>query len=733
MKASIFTAICILMFFPSLAGGEMPDDAEVMGDISLGELLNLEVTVATKTAMAVEEAPSIVSVITGEEIENMGARNIVDVLRTVPGFDLTYSNNTPGHIMTIRGIQSQSFNRKVKIMIDGHSMQAMYFSTPYDHFRCLPIAGIKQIEIIRGPGSALYGTGAFLGAVNIITKDGGDEPSKLSFEGGSHDTIKPSGELSYKKGDWKIRAYAHHYETEGHEREIREDFAGKRPIFESSAPGPMNTNLETQNLNLKINHNDFYFAGFFQKLNTDTPAGVARVLTDEDDLDQLYSYAELGYKMRLSDRSGLNFRAFYDYAAIDHVFEIFPEETSALYEGFAADEGMYGEPQGKWSVAGGEIMSDYEVWQGIQLVGGVSCEYYRQWDITHHANYNLTGADLVVDGVNYPRFPYVRLEGDGLADISENGNYNQDADRTVYAMYAQGMFDFKKLFSLEKGVEALSLTAGVRYDDYSDFGNTANPRFGLVYAPVKRFYFKALYGTAFRAPDTNEMYVSNNPSGSGNPDLNPETITTMEFLAGCQITKHLSFNLTYFNVEAEDLVQRVNRAYVNIGRMESNGVEGEFRAGFDRHKYGYVNFTWQEVRDTTNLTIESAGGQSYSQGDYNPGSVPEIIANAGVNYDLHKYVLANVWVNYTGERDRSEQKTWSGDELVPVDGREPVKERFLTNISLTFANFAKGLELRVSGYNVFDVDHRDPEPSGRITDDLPGAGRTVMGKISYSF
>ncbi|MCP4349409.1 MAG: TonB-dependent receptor [Desulfobacterales bacterium] len=72
-------------------------------------------------------------------------------------------------------------------------------------------------------------------------------------------------------------------------------------------------------------------------------------------------------------------------------------------------------------------------------------------------------------------------------------------------------------------------------------------------------------------------------------------------------TENLNFNLTYFNVKAEDLVQLVNKVYINVGRMESKGVEGELRVNWDRFKYGYINFTWQKVRDTTNMTIKSEG------------------------------------------------------------------------------------------------------------------------------
>ncbi len=155
------------MLVPTIPGAAQ-EKAGGIDDISLGDILNLDITVATKTKTTVQEAPSIVSVITADEIRNMGARNITDVLRTVPGFDMTLSSNSAAYQMNIRGMRSSAQNDKIKLMIDGHSMSALWGSDQ-QLFNVAPIANVRQIEIIRGPGSALYGTGAFLGVVNIVT------------------------------------------------------------------------------------------------------------------------------------------------------------------------------------------------------------------------------------------------------------------------------------------------------------------------------------------------------------------------------------------------------------------------------------------------------------------------------------------------------------------------------------------------------------------------------------
>jgi len=97
-------------------------------------------------------------------------------------------------------------------------------------------------------------------------------------------------------------------------------------------------------------------------------------------------------------------------------------------------------------------------------------------------------------------------------------------------------------------------------------------------------------------------------------------------------------------------------------------------------------------------------------------------------------VIANISMNYTGKRERTEEKTWSGETLVYRDQREPVDERWLLNASLAFRNiFCKGLDFQISGFNLLDVDHRDPDVNGNIANDLPRPGRTISGRITYRF
>ncbi len=660
------------------------------------------VTVATKTAMTVQEAPSIVSVITGEQIRNMGARDIIDVLRIVPGFDLNYFGSNNEHRVYVRGMGS-ALNEKIKIMINGHSLYAFAGTDPDVHFDKIPIHSIKRIEIIRGPGSAIYGTGAFLGIINIITRQGGDEPSRISLGAGSFNTADPYAELSYKDGDIRAYLYADCFRTDGYDGIVESDMATVTPGFSPSASRELTSETEHYTFQSNISYKDFHFSGFFQKvMDTNSPMGVY-ALTDENDIESFCTYGTLEYRRPIADRGSLLIKAYYDYADYKAEFEDWPEETAALF-GAPPGEGLLSALEGNWSAWGAEITPDYKPHPGVHLMGGASYEHVGISDVDYALNYDyFTGY--------YPG---------GLTSLP---GYD-DADRAVTAAYLQGIFDLKKLFFPQSGVKNLTLTIGGRHDHYDDVGSSTNPRFGIVYAPGEKLWFKALYGKAFRAPSLMELKYMDQ-------SLIPERIATVEGLVGYHFTKNISASITGFSVSTEELIQIIT-SYQNIGSTESYGAEAEFKAAFGKNRYAYLNFTWQDVKDTAYEIIPGTDPEQ-RQDDFHPGSTPEFYANIGLNYGFTEKIVSHISLNCTGEKKRSEAKKWDGGKLVRGDARDPVEERWLLNASLRFRDIpAKGMEIQISGFNLLDEDHRDPY-GATVQNDIPRPGRTFAGRISYSF
>ncbi len=747
MKKNIAVFMIILCATFSLA-----EEQNYM-DMSLEELLNMEISVATKSKMKAEDAPSIVSVITSKEIRNMGAKDIWDILRGVPGLDIVNACETKTYVIGVRGLQGRN---KTLFMINNHSV----YDYPYQGYNYIidriPIANISRIEIIRGPGSAIYGAGAFTGVINIITKDGGEDSSKIAAEAGSFSTYRPNAEFSYNKDDLKIYIYADYYESDGDDQKIESDLAGSdvapiisagplvgQPVFASGTPERMNLEEKSYNLQSKVTYKNFKFNTFLIGRETNN-AGVIKLFSDENEQKALNFGMDLKYNMPFNnDDEKLSVRLFYDYQDDDFLYELFPEETAQLHNGYAtlfglpfdqfpSGEGVYGNPKNKGRGMGAEIMFEYNKIKATKLITGLYFEKIKEYDIQHYANSNVTGADLEVDGVTYPFFPYVYFGG--MKDISENGNWTTDETlkRTIRAVYMQGSLDLKELLSIGDGAKSLYLTAGIRYDDYDDVGSSTNPRIGIVYSPIEKLYFKLLYGEAFRAPIFTELYTRNNPATIGNPNVDPETIKTFELLIGYNFTKKIKSNITFFKLKVEDVISPVAqsgtavRLYDNVGTIESKGIEGEIKYIIDKNKYVFFNATYVDIEDTTNLPITG----NDTQGDYFPGTAANIYCNMGVNIDFTEKINFNTYLNYIGKRDRSEEK---GTDLEQLDQRDSIDDVTLVNMSLSFRNFIKGLEVQLSVFNLFDEDHRDPELEQKLKYDFPNPERTFYTRVSYAF
>jgi len=420
---------------------------------------------------------------------------------------------------------------------------------------------------------------------------------------------------------------------------------------------------------------------------------------------------------------------YFDYGFQNPEMEIFSEETMSGVFGWENGESAYGRPYGKNRNLGTEARFDREFSSSIQFAGGASVEYYETYDVKSYASANITGRPLELDGIVYKPYEYL---GE-LKDISENANWLRESQRTITAVYGQGTFDIRELLSIQNGIDALSLTAGVRYDRYSDFGSTVNPRLGLTFSPISDMYIKVLYGSAFRAPTVKEMYSINNPVRHGNPNLKPEKIYTFETQVGYNLTQNISANITYFNILANDIIQSQGMTTVNTGIMKSAGVEAEMKLRYSQEKYAYCNFTYQDVKNTTRSTIVSDTGRKYTQESFFPGSVASVLGNLGFNYDITKYLIGNIYLNYVGEKKRSNEKIWSGESLEHIDSRPSIDPCLLANLSFTIQDVFDGIRLQLSMYNLLNSDHRDPDPDGKIKNDLPRELRSFQMRISYVF
>jgi outer membrane receptor for ferrienterochelin and colicin len=191
LAASLAGAICLLLTSATLRA-QTPD----LSQASLEELMNIKVISASKYLQSSETAPSLVTVVTADEIQKYGYRTLADILRSVGGFYVTYDRHDSSVGMRGFGPLDEN-NARVLVLLDGHRLNdPIHNGTNIGTDFLLDVDLIDRVEVIRGPSSSLYGTNAFLGVLNIITKRGAQMRGvELSSEAGSFNTYK--GRVTY--------------------------------------------------------------------------------------------------------------------------------------------------------------------------------------------------------------------------------------------------------------------------------------------------------------------------------------------------------------------------------------------------------------------------------------------------------------------------------------------------------------------------------------------------------
>ena len=664
-----------------------------------------EVTIATRHETQVSKAPSIVTVITDEEIKNLGYRTFVEILRTVPGFEILKTGALGDTIPAVRGFAGDN---KVRVMLNGHLVNNPLRGGAFVNFDDFPVEGIKRIEIIRGPGSAMYGENAFLGVINIITKDAKDiDGIKVSSGYGSFDTYDENIIFGETYGKVGVSGMVHYRQTDGFDGIVERDSQTMVDDSLSSlgfpkaslAPGKVHDGRQEFDLNLKVAYKDFYIEGLYINKNVGPFVGPQYALNNESDVENNYVFGEAGYKKTFDERLTLKPRIYYDQFDRNIYSESLPEGStiSSDTDGDSVADTYYTYPNGYIvnsklieRVAGTEIPFDYELFDGNMLTLGLEYRYVKQTNIHFLSN---------VDPVTLEPL-------DSIQDFSESYPQIDKATRGIWSVYLQDTWDI---------TDALNFTVGVRHDHYSDFGGTTNPRSGLTWAFMKNASLKFLYGEAFRAPSFSEMHAiyQKNSIIRGNKDLDPETVRPYETGLSYKFNKYVSSSVNYFFNDIKDLIvlrtvesaQNTSR-YENFGDARIQGVEMETKVDITKGNYVFMNYTFQSPED--------------DDGDKLP-FVAKHKGNFGVNVHYWKYLNTNLSTFVSGPRSREEG-----------DSRDDLPAYTLLNLSVIGKEFFKTMEVYGTVYNLLDKDYSDPGPTS-IPEDLSRPGRTFFIGLSYQF
>ena len=688
---------------PARAGDGDPARDDELAGLTLEELLDTPIVAATGYQQRASAAPSSVTVITGEEIRQLGHRTLNDVLRSMRGVYVVDDRNY-GYTGMRGFLLPGDYNSRVLLLIDGRRINdVVYGYAPVGLDFPLSIDDIARVELIRGPGSAVHGSNAFFAVINVITVDGrGQRGLRATAEGGALAPTLGSpaddrrllpravrGSLSY--GDRflsdELGLYlSGSFHLHGGQPELY------FPEFDGATDATCVDHLSLAEIpcdGIARSNDGEVVATAFAKarfrgftlsggaLHRDKEVATAAFQTIFNDpafhtIDE-HGFVDLEYEGDLTERLELRARVFFHhyYYRADYPYDVREE----------ADEGA---PLGGFRV----INRDQTTAQTVGTTAQVTHRLRRPGRAVDRLVTSL-GVDAENRFEQHPR------------NFDLGGAVYLDDDRSSIVLGAFGQLEARVL-------RRLRLHAGGRLDYHADsFGLAASPRIAAVYSPVDQTHLKALYGTSFRAPSHYERFYSG-PLYLPSPDLEPERIRTVEGIAERFLDDDVRLLVAGYWYRIDDLiVQELNQEglarFVNqSGHVTARGVEFEFEGRWDQVR-ARMSYGWQRAEDDDGERLVNSPRQLVKLA---------IIAPLG----------AGVVGAYEGLLT---------DERTSVRGAE-IEARFVSNLKLTRADIAPGLTASLSVRNLFDVAYADPGSRDHRQERIPQERRTLWLALTYA-
>lgn len=692
----------------------LSNTAVFAGDEDLALLYGDEesVSIATGSSKPLHLAPSVASVITAEEIKAMGATDLDQVLETVPGLHVSRSFDRLNAIYSIRGIHTSS-NPQVLFMVDGVRLTDGTTGARPPSFR-LPVENIQRVEVVRGPGSAVYGADAFAGVINVVTKtyegmQGLSSGARLgSFN--SHDVWLQNGA---PLGGWDTSFSLEWLKTAGDDSRVLQsdlqtvlDNAFSLVPGASLAPGPMNTKYDIIDTSFRLSRGPWKIGywGWFQR-DSGVGPGVAGALDNSGHTEIDSHVVDVDYHRSLS--ASLDLSARYSFQVLDQFtsFTLFPPgavlpigadgniDFNAPAGLVLFPDGIIGNPGGKEDRHLLDLALIYSGLKRHRLRLGIGAS-----DVYADTNEAKNFGPGVLDSTIYPAGPPATVDGT-LVDVSNTTNvFMPNTGRRLWYLSLQDEWDFASDWAL---------TAGVRYDDYSDVGDTLNPRLALVWAADYNLTGKLLYGRAFRAPAFSETQYINNPSILGNANLVPERIDTWELAFDYRPNFDSRIALNVFSYEVEELIQTVPDAgtstntYQNAAQQSGHGLEMEASWHPRDDLALQANLAWQQSEYKNGDTVPDAPGRQFF---------------VAADWNMTAEVLLHAQANWVADRQRA-----------AGDARPQIKDYVLTDMSLRYAAPGQPWEAGLTVRNLFD-EHA-LIPSSGATPDYPMEQRSFLAEV----
>ncbi len=566
-------------------------------DRNLEELMNIEVITASKKPQRLSEVPATVRVITAEQIKARGYFTLEEALSDLPGIQFRNIVGFNSYVF-LRGVHSQ--NQATLLLVDGIQINELNSGGFYAGGQ-FNLSNVKRIEVVYGPASALYGTNAISGIINIITND----PEDIQ-----------GGHASVLFGNFDTRNYDFKYGYYNQKNDLGFSVSGMFKQSEKAdlrgAKGDKNwtNNMENFEDDLsfdgKLTYKNFSMGLVFQDKQASRTTNYKTIGANYLDAGSLWhiqffnGHAKYVYSKssRWSNQSLLYYR---NATVLDNTIAYITSDT-----GTTGGQTGYYRPN---DLIGLENQFNLRLRDKLSIVAGFVFEKERLAESF---------------SISYSGSPEIKPATPAKPDMLNNN---------LASIYLQTEYKFVKF---------TELTLGWRHDNSSYYGKVNTPRIGLVYNKDK-FTTKLLYTEAFRAPKPWDYTYE-----EGNPDLKPETMRSLEIALAYAYAENFIASLSVYKNTMKGTFTREERRQTNGPDVKTDGFEVALEYKWEKIR-SYFNYTY-------NLSIYENGEKLPEIGNNN--------VNVGMLYAFTNRIKLDVRGHYLGRRKNVKTITATGSDYV---------------------------------------------------------------------
>jgi len=675
-------------------------------NLSLEELLNMNVVSASKQVEPLSETPVPVTVITSQMIKNIGAKTLKDVLITyVPS--MTFSQDHNEMNVAMRGVYGSS-QQKILIMLNGHRLNSRAYSSANPDYG-INLENIKQIEVLRGPASSLYGNVALTGIINIITKQGKDvDGSVISAGIGNYGQNK----LNYLYGkefseNHDLLLWGSYYKADGQRISIKKenDFSDK-PVDGYSIIDGMKDN-PSYDIGLVYNFNEFsIFANksYTKYIEPFSAGGVTGRTYEYDNYRTLFgegpglssnsSRFGVTYKKDFGDL-GFMFNAYNDYNDVHVVLVSNPLTQERSFVSFSDS--------------------------ALGFISQLSKPY----------DFGFIGNGNGIFGVQVERMDVY----DSSMMSGENGEYTKFSDTKAKPVLEKGNESVYSVFGQVKHriTDEFILNAGLRYDEKQKHtGNNVrdlSPRLALIYLPSDLFQMKLSYSQSFVDPPYWYRY-NTLPSYTGSTGLLPEHLRSIQLSETTKLFENRFNNtLTLFYNDLYDFIYRDPKApkegptYKNAGSLKSIGLEEELAFIQDFYSIRGI-FTYQRALSAKDYPV--------TNGEINniPAFTGNLVFDINPIFWIYDKCSLNLTAKYISSQASPIKNNFLGGEVYDAPNNR-VDQALLFNLGFNITEpWLDKVSFDARVYNLFDTKYQQ---GGSVAHPYLQSGRWFLLNASYKF